>query len=100
MQWLLPGNKELPQIIREQAMSNLIGVEHYSSSITLNFLDEIIGQEERWVLDFVSMSAAEIVITSIRSPWEELFQFPYKIWFANHKIAKTHKNTNMYRKVF
>lgn len=26
MQWLLPGNKELPQIIREQAMSNLIGV--------------------------------------------------------------------------
>ncbi|XP_033175784.1 serine/threonine-protein kinase 11-interacting protein isoform X2 [Bombus impatiens] len=76
MQWLLPGNKELPQIIREQAMSNLIGVEHYSSSITLNFLDEIIGQEERWVLDFVSMSAAEIVITSIRSPWEELFSIP------------------------
>lgn len=26
MQWLLPGNKESPHIIKEQAMSNLIGV--------------------------------------------------------------------------
>ncbi|XP_006617649.1 serine/threonine-protein kinase 11-interacting protein isoform X1 [Apis dorsata] len=76
MQWLLPGNKESPHIIKEQAMSNLIGVEHYNSSLTLNFLDEIIGQEETWILDFVSMSAAEIVVTSIRSPWEELFSIP------------------------
>ncbi|XP_043786381.1 serine/threonine-protein kinase 11-interacting protein isoform X2 [Apis laboriosa] len=76
MQWLLPGNKESPHIIKEQAMSNLIGVEHYNSSLTLNFLDEVIGQEETWILDFVSMSAAEIVVTSIRSPWEELFSIP------------------------
>lgn len=26
MQWLLPGSKEEPQVVREQAMSNLIGV--------------------------------------------------------------------------
>ena len=26
MQWLLPGNKESPYVIREQTMSNLIGV--------------------------------------------------------------------------
>ncbi|XP_061933902.1 serine/threonine-protein kinase 11-interacting protein isoform X1 [Apis cerana] len=76
MQWLLPGNKESPHIIKEQAMSNLIGVEHYNSSLTLNFLDEVIGQEETWILNFVSMSAAEIVVTSIRSPWEELFSIP------------------------
>ncbi|XP_076762138.1 uncharacterized protein LOC143430051 isoform X1 [Xylocopa sonorina] len=76
MQWLLPGNKDMLHVIREQAMSNLVGVEHYSSSLTLNFLDEVVGQEETWVLDFVSVSAAEIVITSIRSPWEELFSIP------------------------
>lgn len=26
MQWLLPGNKEVPRVIREQSVSNLIGV--------------------------------------------------------------------------
>ncbi|KAF3423402.1 hypothetical protein E2986_01729 [Frieseomelitta varia] len=76
MQWLLPGNKESPYVIREQTMSNLIGVEHYNSSLTLNFLDEIVGEEEVWILNFVTMSAAEVVITSIRSPWEELFSIP------------------------
>ncbi|XP_076231714.1 uncharacterized protein LOC143177580 isoform X2 [Calliopsis andreniformis] len=79
MQWLLPGSKETPHVIREQAMSNLIGVEHYSSSITLNFLDEEAGQEESWVLDFVSVSASETVITSIQPPWEELFSIPLQI---------------------
>lgn len=76
MQWLLPGNKESPYVIREQTMSNLIGVEHHNSSLTLNFLDEIVGEEEVWILNFVTMSAAEVVITSIRSPWEELFSIP------------------------
>ncbi|CAK9800790.1 Serine/threonine-protein kinase 11-interacting protein [Anthophora quadrimaculata] len=79
MQWLLPGNKEAPRVIREQAMSNLIGVKHHSSSLTLNFLDEVIDQEETWVLNFVSVSAAETVINSIQPPWEELFSIPLQI---------------------
>ena len=79
MQWLLPGSKEEPQVVREQAMSNLIGVEHYSSSLTLNFLDEVAGQEDSWVLNFVSVSAAEAVIHSVQTPWEELFSIPLQI---------------------
>ncbi|XP_017891214.1 serine/threonine-protein kinase 11-interacting protein isoform X2 [Ceratina calcarata] len=76
VQWLLPGSKELPRIIREQAMSNLVGVEQCGSLLTLNFLDEVAGREESWVLEFVSVNAADIVITSVRSPWEELFSIP------------------------
>ncbi|XP_076681070.1 serine/threonine-protein kinase 11-interacting protein isoform X3 [Andrena cerasifolii] len=79
MQWLLPGSKEEPQVVREQAMSNLIGVDHYSSSLTLNFLDEVAGQEDSWVLNFVSVSAAETVIHSVQTPWEELFSIPLQI---------------------
>ncbi|XP_029051044.2 serine/threonine-protein kinase 11-interacting protein isoform X1 [Osmia bicornis bicornis] len=79
MQWLLSGSNETPNIIREQAMSNLIGVEHYSSTLTLNFLDEVMGQEESWVLDFVSASAVETVINSVQPPWEELFSIPLQI---------------------
>ncbi|XP_053986719.1 serine/threonine-protein kinase 11-interacting protein isoform X1 [Hylaeus volcanicus] len=79
IQWLLPSNKETPQVVREQAMSNLIGIEHYSSSLTLNFLDEVAEQEESWVLNFVSVSAAETVINSVQPPWEELFSIPLQI---------------------
>nr|XP_033339293.1 serine/threonine-protein kinase 11-interacting protein [Megalopta genalis]XP_033339294.1 serine/threonine-protein kinase 11-interacting protein [Megalopta genalis]XP_033339295.1 serine/threonine-protein kinase 11-interacting protein [Megalopta genalis]XP_033339296.1 serine/threonine-protein kinase 11-interacting protein [Megalopta genalis] len=79
MHWLLPDNKEVPRLIREQPLSNLVGVEHNDLSLTLNFLDEIAGQEELWVLDFVSVNAAETVINSIRPPWEELFSIPLQI---------------------
>lgn len=76
IQWLLPSSKEPPRIMREQAMSNLVGVEQCGSTLTLNFLDEVAGHEESWLLKFVSVNAAEIVITSVRSPWEELFSIP------------------------
>ncbi|XP_076644442.1 uncharacterized protein LOC143354324 isoform X2 [Halictus rubicundus] len=79
MHWLLPGNKEVPRVIKEQPLSNLIGLEHNNLSLTFNFLDEIEGQEESWILDFVSVSAAETVINSIRPPWEELFSIPLQI---------------------
>ncbi|XP_076173870.1 uncharacterized protein LOC143149906 isoform X2 [Ptiloglossa arizonensis] len=79
MQWLLPSNKEMPEVIREQAMSNLIRIEHYNSSLTLNFLDEVAEQEESWTLNFISVSAAETVINSIQPPWEELFLIPLQI---------------------
>ncbi|XP_031832146.1 uncharacterized protein LOC116426790 isoform X2 [Nomia melanderi] len=90
MQWLLPGNKEVPRVIREQSVSNLIGVEHCTSSLTLNFLDEVAGQEESWVLDFVSVSAAETVINSVRPPWEELFWIPLQV-----TVCKGQDTTNV-----
>ncbi|XP_076624438.1 serine/threonine-protein kinase 11-interacting protein isoform X2 [Colletes latitarsis] len=79
IQWLLPGNKEAPQIIRKQVMSNLIGIEHHRSSLTLNFLDEVEEQKDSWILNFVSVNAAETVINSIQPPWEELFSIPLQI---------------------
>ncbi|XP_043250527.1 serine/threonine-protein kinase 11-interacting protein isoform X2 [Colletes gigas] len=79
IQWLLPGNKEAPQIIRKQPMSNLIGIEHYRSSLTLNFLDEVEEQKDSWILNFISVNAAETVINSIQPPWEELFSIPLQI---------------------
>ncbi|XP_076294784.1 serine/threonine-protein kinase 11-interacting protein isoform X3 [Lasioglossum baleicum] len=79
MHWLLPGSKEVPHVIKEQPLSNVIGLEHNNLSLTFNFLDEIEGQEESWTLDFVSVSAAETVINSIRPPWEELFSIPLQI---------------------
>ncbi|XP_012140983.2 uncharacterized protein LOC100876018 isoform X1 [Megachile rotundata] len=88
MQWLLPGNNEMPHIIREQAMSNLIGIEHYGSTLTLNFLDELMGQEESWVLDFISASAAETVINSVQPPWEELFSIPLQITTCKSQKAE------------
>ncbi|XP_078051499.1 uncharacterized protein LOC144477636 [Augochlora pura] len=79
MHWLLPDNKGVPHLIREQPLSNLVGIVHNDLSLTLNFLDEIAGQEELWILDFVSVNAAETVINSIRPPWEELFSIPLQI---------------------
>lgn len=89
MQWLLPGNDEMPHIIREQAMSNLIGIEHYSSTLTLNFLDELMGQEESWVLEFISASAVETVINSVQPPWEELFSIPLQIITCKSQNAES-----------
>ncbi|XP_039312896.1 serine/threonine-protein kinase 11-interacting protein isoform X2 [Solenopsis invicta] len=79
VQWLIPSSDQVPLIAREQAMSNLIGIEHYDTWLTLNFLDEIAGLEESWTLEFVSSGAVEAVISSIQSPWEELFSIPLQI---------------------
>lgn len=53
--------------------------EHCDTSLILNFLDEIAGLEESWILEFVSPGAVEAVINSIQSPWEELFSIPLQI---------------------
>lgn len=45
----------------------------------MNFLDEIAGLEESWILEFVSPGAVEAVISSIQPPWEELFSIPLQI---------------------
>ncbi|XP_011705409.1 PREDICTED: serine/threonine-protein kinase 11-interacting protein isoform X2 [Wasmannia auropunctata] len=79
VQWLIPGSDQVPLAVREQAMSNLIGIEHCDTWLTLNFLDEIAGLEESWTLEFVSPGAVEAVISSIQPPWEELFSIPLQI---------------------
>ncbi|KAL6262037.1 hypothetical protein P5V15_007129 [Pogonomyrmex californicus] len=79
IQWLVPGSDQMPLIAREQAMSNLIGIEHYDTLLTLNFLDEIAGLEESWILKFVSPGAVEAVIGSIQPPWEKLFSIPLQV---------------------
>lgn len=79
MQWLLPESNEVPKIATEQAMSNLISIDHFETSLTLNFLDEAAGLEESWTLRFVSASAAEAVIKSVQPPWEELFSVPLQV---------------------
>lgn len=53
--------------------------EHYDTSLTLNFLDEVAGLEESWNLEFVSPGAVEAVISSIQPPWEELFSIPLQV---------------------
>ncbi|XP_032680725.1 serine/threonine-protein kinase 11-interacting protein isoform X2 [Odontomachus brunneus] len=78
-QWLMPDSDRVPLVAREQAMSNLIAIEHYDSSLTLNFLDEVAGLEENWNLEFVSSGAVEAVISSIQPPWEELFSIPLQV---------------------
>ncbi|XP_071565929.1 serine/threonine-protein kinase 11-interacting protein isoform X1 [Temnothorax nylanderi] len=79
VRWLIPGSDQVPSVAREQAMSNLIGIEHCDTWLTLNFLDEIAGLEENWTLEFVSPGAVEAVISSIQPPWEELFSIPLQI---------------------
>ncbi|XP_011152969.1 serine/threonine-protein kinase 11-interacting protein isoform X2 [Harpegnathos saltator] len=78
-QWLMPESNRMPLIAREQAMSNLIAIEHCDTSLTLNFLDEVAGLEESWNLEFVSPGAVEAVISSIQPPWEELFSIPLQV---------------------
>ncbi|XP_018365237.1 PREDICTED: serine/threonine-protein kinase 11-interacting protein isoform X2 [Trachymyrmex cornetzi] len=79
VQWLIPDSNQVPLVTREQVISNLIGIEHCDTWLTLNFLDEIAGLEENWTLEFVSSGAAEAVISSIQSPWEKLFSIPLQI---------------------
>ncbi|XP_071648462.1 serine/threonine-protein kinase 11-interacting protein isoform X2 [Temnothorax longispinosus] len=79
VRWLIPGSDQVPSVAKEQAMSNLIGIEHCDTWLTLNFLDEIAGLEENWTLEFVSPGAVEAVISSIQPPWEELFSIPLQI---------------------
>ncbi|XP_018055084.1 PREDICTED: serine/threonine-protein kinase 11-interacting protein isoform X2 [Atta colombica] len=79
VQWLIPDTNQVPLVTREQVMSNLIGIEHCDTWLTLNFLDEIAGLEESWTLEFVSSGAAEAVISSIQPPWEKLFSIPLQI---------------------
>ncbi|XP_011068936.1 PREDICTED: serine/threonine-protein kinase 11-interacting protein isoform X2 [Acromyrmex echinatior] len=79
VQWLVPDSNQVPLVTREQVMSNLIGIEHCDTWLTLNFLDEIAGLEESWTLEFVSSGAAEAVISSIQPPWEKLFSIPLQI---------------------
>ncbi|XP_046828648.1 uncharacterized protein LOC124428534 isoform X1 [Vespa crabro] len=79
MQWLLPNTKVVPVVLKEQTMSNLMGIEHYDTILILNFLNEIAGSEETWTLEFNSTGAVEAVINSIQSPWEELFSVPLQI---------------------
>ncbi|KAL0117693.1 hypothetical protein PUN28_008833 [Cardiocondyla obscurior] len=79
VRWLIPGNDKEPLIAKEQAMSNLIGIEHCNNWLILNFLDDIAGLEETWTLEFVSPGAVEAVINSIQPPWEELFSIPLQI---------------------
>ncbi|XP_018393306.1 PREDICTED: serine/threonine-protein kinase 11-interacting protein isoform X1 [Cyphomyrmex costatus] len=79
VQWLIPDSDQVPLVTREQAISNLIGIEHCDTWLTLNFLDEIAGLEESWTLEFVSSGAVEAVISSIQPPWEELFSVPLQI---------------------
>ncbi|KAL7305323.1 hypothetical protein TKK_0002453 [Trichogramma kaykai] len=77
--WLLSEKNELPGIVVEQGMSNLIEVEIGGNTLTLNFLDEVIGEDSTWIFEFVSSNAAEAVINSIKPPWEELFSVPLQI---------------------
>lgn len=79
IEWLLLKTKTIPVVLKEQAMSNLMGIEHYDTTLILNFLDEIAGSEETWTLQFTSIGAAEAVINSIQLPWEELFSVPMQI---------------------
>ncbi|XP_077279584.1 serine/threonine-protein kinase 11-interacting protein isoform X2 [Temnothorax americanus] len=79
VRWLIPGSDQVPSVAREQAMSNLIGIEHCDTWLTLTFLDEIAGLEENWTLEFVSPGAVEAVISSIQPPWEDVFSIPLQI---------------------
>ncbi|XP_046416522.1 serine/threonine-protein kinase 11-interacting protein isoform X2 [Neodiprion fabricii] len=79
MQWLIPQSSEKPVIVAEQAMSNLIEVEHNGTSLTLSYLDEVAGTEETWIIEFVSSGAVETVINSIQPPWEDLFSVPLQV---------------------
>ncbi|XP_020279249.1 serine/threonine-protein kinase 11-interacting protein isoform X2 [Pseudomyrmex gracilis] len=79
VQWLIPRSNQVPVVAREQAMSNLLSIEHCDSTLTLNFLDEVAGLEEKWNLSFVSPGAVEAVISSVQSPWEELFSIPLQV---------------------
>ncbi|KAI4488204.1 hypothetical protein M0804_005052 [Polistes exclamans] len=79
MQWLLPNTKVVPVILKEQTMSNLMGIERCDTMLVLNFLNEIAGLEETWSLEFISVGAVEAVINSIQSPWEELFSVPLQV---------------------
>lgn len=47
------------------------------------------GVEENWIIDFVSIGAAESVVSSLQPPWEELFSIPLQI---NTTILDTKKN--------
>ncbi|KAI4491331.1 hypothetical protein M0802_010264 [Mischocyttarus mexicanus] len=80
MQWLLPNTKIVPVVLKEQTMSNLMGIERCDTMLVLNFLNEISeSSEETWSLEFISVGAAEAVINSIQSPWEELFSVPLQV---------------------
>ncbi|XP_011346025.1 serine/threonine-protein kinase 11-interacting protein isoform X2 [Ooceraea biroi] len=79
VQWFIPGSNRVPLAAREQAMSNLIAIEHCDTSLTLNFLDEVAGLEETWILEFISPGAVEAVINSIQPPWEALFSIPLQV---------------------
>ncbi|KAK2581126.1 hypothetical protein KPH14_007940 [Odynerus spinipes] len=88
MQWLLPSTKAVPVVLKEQTMSNLMGIEHNATVLILNFLDEIAGSEETWTLQFTSTGAAEAVINSIQPPWEELFSVPLQEYCKKGKMQK------------
>ncbi|XP_025267843.1 serine/threonine-protein kinase 11-interacting protein isoform X2 [Camponotus floridanus] len=93
VQWLMPGSDQVPLIAREQTMSNLIAIEHYNNSLTLNFLDEIAGLEESWVLEFVSLNAVEAVINSIQPSWEELFSIPLQVTTtSNSRVMQSNED--------
>ncbi|XP_043479640.1 serine/threonine-protein kinase 11-interacting protein isoform X2 [Leptopilina heterotoma] len=87
LQWLLPDYNKTPAIAVEQALSNLIAVdieidskvENGSAKLNLSFSDEMAGLEETWILEYVSVGAAESVVNSIQLPWEELFSVPLQI---------------------
>ena len=79
MHWLLPKSNQIPTIIIEQGMSNLIEVDFCETSLNLNFLDEVAGIEVNWIINFVSSSAVEAVINSVRPSWEDLFSVPLQI---------------------
>ncbi|XP_051160698.1 serine/threonine-protein kinase 11-interacting protein isoform X2 [Leptopilina boulardi] len=97
LQWLLPDHNKTPAIAIEQALSNLIAVdievdsktENGNATLNLSFSDEMAGLEETWILEFVSVGAAESVVNSIQLPWEELFSVPLQI---ETRILDTTKN--------
>ncbi|XP_066591773.1 serine/threonine-protein kinase 11-interacting protein isoform X2 [Prorops nasuta] len=79
LNWLIVGNSDPPEILKEQAMTNLIAIEFNDESLTLNFLDDVLGLEETWILQFVSKDASEAVIYAVQPPWEKLFSIPLQV---------------------
>lgn len=78
----------IPAIYTVHNIMNLIDVGLQGYQLSLHFLDESEGIEESWLLTFETISAINIIIESIRKPWEDAFSVPLQVThFSNCDMA-------------
>ncbi|KAJ9584655.1 hypothetical protein L9F63_021004 [Diploptera punctata] len=80
LNWFISAQSLIQTTCYSQKMSNLIEVGIGGIyQLILNFLDEVAGTDETWTLTFGTESSLQMVVSSIRVPWEQLFSVPLSI---------------------